>query len=90
MTLSHSGSEIIRGFLVIGHVPGQPLVVLGAFATGGSNQQIIEECDNVGVNMQAAIGHMGQVNAASTTFSWTAPSDADGMVDFRLAHALQD
>ena len=81
MTLS--GSIEFRGFLVIGHVPGQPLVVLGAFATGGLNQQIIEECDNMGVNMQAAIGHMGRVNAMSTTFSWTAPSDADGMVDFR-------
>ena len=46
----------------------------------------------MGVNMQAAIGHSaaGRVDAASTTFSWTAPSDADGMVDFRLAHALQD
>ena len=90
MTLS--GSLVFQGFLVIGHVPGQPLVVLGAFATapGGSNQQIIEECDNMGVNMQAAIGHMSRVNAASTTFSWTAPSDADGTVDFRLAHALQD
>lgn len=68
---------------MIGHVPGQRLMVLGTFATGGPNQQVIEECDNVGVNMQAAIGHMDRVNAASTSFSWTAPSDADGMVDFR-------
>ena len=74
---------------MIGHVPGQPLVVLGAFATGGPNQQIIEECDNMGVNMQAAIGHMGRVNAASTSFEWTAPSDGNGTVDFRLAHALE-
>jgi hypothetical protein len=58
-------------------------MVLGTFATGGDNQQIIEECDTVGANMQAAIGHSGQVNAASTTFSWTAPSEADGTVDFR-------
>ena len=78
-----SGSQVFRGFLVIGHVPGQPLMVLGAFSTGGANQQVIEECDNMGVNMQAAIGHMNRVNAASTTFSWTAPSDADGTVDFR-------
>ena len=81
MTLS--GSQAFQGFLVIGHVPGQPLMVLGAFSTGGANQQVIEECDTVGANMQAAIGHSGRVNAASTTFSWTAPSDADGTVDFR-------
>lgn len=73
---------------MIGHVPGQPLVVLGTFATGGPNQQIIEECDTMGANMQAAIGHLNRINAASTTFLWTAPSDADGTVDFRytLAH----
>ena len=68
---------------MIAHVPDQPLMVLGAFTTGGPNQQIIEECDNAGVNMQAAIGHSGRVGATSTTFSWRAPSDADGMVDFR-------
>ena len=72
-----------QGFLVIGHIPGQPLMVLGAFTTGGPNQQVIEECDNAGVNMQAAIGHSGRVGATSTTFSWRAPSDADGTVDFR-------
>ena len=68
---------------MIGHVPSDRLMVLGAFATDGANQQVIEECDTVGANMQAAIGHMNQVNAASTTFSWTAPSEADGTVDFR-------
>ena len=90
MSLSHSGSELIQGFLVVGHVPGQRLMVLGTLVTGGPNQQIIAECDTVGANTQAAIGHMNRVNAALTSFFWTAPSDADGMVDFRLAHALQD
>ena len=83
MNLSHSGSELIQGFIVIGHVPGQQLMVLGTFIAGGPNQQIIEECDNMGVNMQAAIGHMGRVGATSTSFFWIAPSDADGTVDFR-------
>ena len=68
---------------MIGHVPGQPLMVRGAFSTDGPNQQIVEGCDTVGANMQAAIGHSGRVNAASTSFLWTAPSDADGTVDFR-------
>ena len=71
---------------MIARVPGPgQLAVLGAFATGGANQQIIEECDNAGVNMnmQAAIGHSGVINAMSRDFSWTAPSDADGTVDFR-------
>ena len=67
---------------MIAHVPGQPLMLLGQFATGGPNQQVIN-CDTVGVNSQASIGHNGQINAASTTFSWTAPSDSDGTVDFR-------
>ena len=75
--------QTFQGFLVIGHVPGERLMVLGTFATDGANQQVIEECDTVGANMQAAIGHSGRVGAASTSFSWTAPSDADGTVDFR-------
>ena len=81
MTLS--GGQEFQGLLVIGHVPGEPLMVLGAFATVGTNLQVIEECDTVGANMRAAIGHMGRVGATSTFFSWIAPSDADGTVDFR-------
>ena len=83
MTVTVSGSIVFQGFLVIAHVPGQPLMLLGGFNTGAGNQQIIEECDTaLGVNTQAAIGHSGTIGATSTTFSWTAP-DADGMVDFR-------
>ena len=68
---------------MIAHVPGQPLMLLGQFATSGENQQVID-CDTaMGVNTQAAIGHMGRVGAASTAFTWTAPSDSNGMVDFR-------
>ena len=77
-----SGAEF-RGFLVIAHVPGQPLMLLGAFTTEAGNQQVIEECDTVGANMQAAIGHSQRLSVTSTTFSWTAPSDGDGMVNFR-------
>ena len=78
-----SGSIVFQGFLVIAHVPGQRLMLLGGFTTGGPNQQIIEECDTVGANTQAAIGHMNRIDATSTTFSWAAPSGQDGTVDFR-------
>ena len=82
LTVTLSGTEF-RGFLVIAHVPGQPLMLLGAFTAEAGNQQVIEECDTVGANMQAAIGHSQNMRDTSTTFSWTAPSDVDGTVDFR-------
>ena len=81
MTLSGSVANVL-GFLVIAHVPDSPLMLLGQFVVGAGNQQILN-CDAAGVNTQAAIGHNQQINAPSVMFSWTAPSDADGRVDFR-------
>ena len=83
MLVTLSGSvAAVRGFLVIAHVPSSPLMLLGQFVVGAGNQQTLN-CDAAGVNTQAAIGHSQQINAQSTMFSWTAPSGADGTVDFR-------
>ena len=82
LTVTLSGGTF-QGFLVIAHVPGQPLMLIGQFANVSENQQIID-CDTaLGVNTQAAIGHMDRVNDTSTNFTWTAPSDSNGTVDFR-------
>ena len=78
-----SGATDFRGFLVIAHVPGQNMMLLGQFSSAQANHQILD-CDiAMGVNSQAAIGHSGRINAPSTTFMWTAPNGPDGMVDFR-------
>ena len=81
VTLSGTVADI-RGFLVIAHIPGSPLTLLGQFVMGAGNQQILN-CDAAGVNAQAAIGHNQRINAPSTMFSWMAPSGPDGTVDFR-------
>ena len=75
---------MFRGFLVIAHVPGQDQMLLGAFdvSQSGSTQQTLD-CDSVGANNAAAVGHNPAQDFTSVDFMWQAPSDADGMVNFR-------
>ena len=83
MTLS--GSETFTGFLVIAHVPGQNGMLLGTFTPQNSNQQTLD-CDAVGASTQATVTHSNSARTqfSSMTFSWIAPTGADGTVDFRL------
>ena len=83
MTLS--GGNTFLGFLVIAHVPGQNNMLLGAFSPQGSNQQTLD-CDSVGAANAATVAHSNsaRTQCSSMTFTWQAPSGADGTVDFRF------
>ena len=74
-----------RGFLVIAHVPGDEDVLLGQFLPQDLHQLTLN-CDPMGVNNAAAIGHDNQdprLDFQSVEMVWQAPSDANGVVHFR-------
>lgn len=60
-------------------------MLLGAFTTQNSNQQILD-CDDVGTAPTATVTHSNSARTqfSSMTFMWQAPSGADGTVDFRF------
>lgn len=68
---------------MIAHVPGQVDMLLGEFTPDPNANQQTLDCDAVGVNIASAIGHNRAEDRNSQTMMWQAPSDADGMVDFR-------
>ena len=78
-----------RGFLVIAHVPGQNNMLLGQFMPQNNNQQTVQ-CDPTGANGMASIAHSNSARQdfQRMTFMWQAPTNADGMVNFRLALIL--
>lgn len=70
---------------MIAHVPGQNDMLLGRFIPQNANQQTVA-CDANGVNNDASVGHSNpdpSQDFQSMQLMWQAPSDADGMVDFR-------
>ena len=75
-----------RGFLVIAHVPGEDRMLLGTFTPQNGRQQILD-CSFTGASneAQSTIAHNNseQNNFQNMTFAWTAPSNEDGIVDFR-------
>ena len=60
-------------------------MLLGAFTAQNSNQQILD-CDDVGTAPTATVAHSNNARTQfpSMTFTWRAPSGADGTVDFRF------
>ena len=75
-----------RGFIVIAHVPGEDRMLLGSFTPLSKTQQVLN-CSATGASneMQSTIGHHNsdRIDFRNITTKWTAPSDKDGMVDFR-------
>ena len=78
--------SMFRGFLVIAHVPGEDHMLLGTFTPQNKSQQTVN-CSFTGASneMASTIGHnnSAKIDFQSITTKWTAPSDKDGMVDFR-------
>ena len=82
-----TGSEkTFRGFLVIAHVPGEDHFLLGSFIPQNGSQQILN-CSVTGASseMESTIAHNNSdlIDFKNITMKWKAPSDQDGMVDFR-------
>lgn len=70
---------------MIAHAPGEEDVLLGRFLPQDLHQQTLN-CDPVGLNNEASIGHNNQdprQNFQSVEMLWQAPSDSNGVVDFR-------
>ena len=75
-----------RGFLVIAHVPGEDRMLLGTFTPQNGSQQILDcSVTRASNEAQSTIAHNNSErnDFQNMTFSWTAPSNEDGMVDFR-------
>lgn len=77
-----ASNQMFRGFLVIAHVPGQNDTIIGQFTPQSPKQQNLD-CDPVGANMGPTVGHTNRADVTTEVLSWTAPSGADGTVDFR-------
>ena len=75
-----------RGFLVIAHVPGVDHMLLGSFTPQNGSQQTLN-CSFTGASneMESTIAHnnSAKIDFQSITTEWMAPSDHNGMVDFR-------
>ena len=75
-----------RGFLVIAHIPGEDHMLLGSFTPQNESQQTLN-CSFTGASneMESTIAHHNpdKIDFQNMTMMWTAPSDEDGMVDFR-------
>lgn len=82
-------TSTFRGFLVIAHVPGEDHMLLGSFTPQNGSQQTLN-CSFTGASneMESTLGHRNsaKIDFQSITTKWTAPSDKDGMVDFRCVY----
>ena len=70
------------------YIPGKEDVLLGQFLPQDLHQTTLN-CDLMGVNNAAAIGHNNQdptLEFESVEMVWQAPSDANGVVDFRYLY----
>ena len=85
VTIKGSNSTF-RGFLVIAHVPGEDHMLLGSFIPQNKSQQTLNcSFTRASNEMESTISHSNsaKIDFTSITTKWKAPSDKDGMVDFR-------
>lgn len=84
-------TSTFNGFLVIAHVPGEDHMLLGSFTPQNGSQHTLN-CSFTGASneMESTIGHSNsaKIHFQSITTKWTAPTDKDGMVDFRCVVCL--
>ena len=84
-------NNTFHGFIVIAHVPGNDSMLLGTFTPLNGSQQTVD-CSATGASneKESSLGHKNtpRTDFHYITTKWTAPSDVDGMVDFRCVHVV--